>query len=85
MSPRFIPCKAIFNLTSLCDWCRNSIPAVFTQNYKFEQEKVKKICAGNFAKNNKKFLDKAIISNRLFLARNYFKIITELANFEFYV
>lgn len=38
-----------------------------------------------FYQNNKKFLPKAIISNRLFLARNYFKIITELANFEFYV
>ena len=38
-----------------------------------------------FYQNNKIFLPKAIISNRLFLARNYFKIITELANFEFYV
>ena len=36
-----------------------------------------------FYQNNKKFLDKAIISNRLFLTRNYFKIIIELANFEF--
>ena len=38
-----------------------------------------------FYQNNKKILDKAILPNRLFLARNCFKIITGLANFEFYV